>query len=187
MEKSAQKNENLRGKGVYTFTKAFLEKAEHFALCDKIIALRKMGEDFMPFVRELNRICRTEKWVVENIVPTVGRANIAQNMTSPSPTYSMLVNKFAVGSGTTAPANGDTELETETYRNDIASRTSAANVAYLTGFLDYTEFIGTIREAGLFADGTGSPDTGALQSRVALNTTKSGTETFTMDWTYTLT
>lgn len=178
--------ENSKGVGIYTQTKAFLEKPEHFALSKKIDEVRAAGGNFMELVRQLNRICRTEVLVIHNLVPTAGRANIANNMTSDAPTYPVLINKFAVGSGVTAPANGDTTLETEDYRNNIASRTNAANVAYVTGFLNATEYDGTIREAGLFAGGTGSPDTGALMSRVALNTTKSNTETLTMDWTYTL-
>lgn len=179
--------EKPKGKGVYTQTKAFLETPEQFALSAKIDEVRSAGGDFMALVRQLNQICRTEVMVINNIVPTMGRENIINNMASVTPTYSPLINKFVVGSGTTAPANGDTELETETYRNDIASRTNAANVGYFTGFLNATEFSGTIREAGLVADGTGAADTGALMSHVALNTTKGATETLTMDWTYTLT
>ena len=175
-----------KGKGVYTFTKAFLDTPEHFALSEKIDEVRAAGGDFMTLVRQLNQMCRTEVQVINNIVPTMGRENIINNMASATPTYSPLINKFVVGSGTTAPADGDVTLETETYRNDIASRTNAANVGYFTGFLNATEFSGTIREAGLVADGTGTVDTGALQSRVALNTVKGATETLTMDWTYTL-
>lgn len=184
---TAAHDEGIKSKGVYTLTKAFLELPEHFALSKQIDEVRAVGGDFMSLVRELNRMCRTEKFVVENLVPTEGRENIANNMTNASPTFSMLVSHFAVGSGTNAPANADVQLQTETYRNDIASRTNAANIAYLTGFLSTTEFSGTIREIGLFAGGSATVNSGAIMSRVAVNVTKSGTETLTVDYTYTLT
>lgn len=173
------RHEKTKAKGVYRFTKAFLETPEQFALSKKIDEVRSAGGDFLTLVRQLNKMCRTEILLVDNLVPTVGRANIANNMTDATPTHSLLVDEFAVGSGTNTPANGDTALQTETYRNNVASRTNAANVAYITGFLNATEHNGTYREAGLFADTV-------LMSRVAINITKSNTETLTVDWTFTL-
>ena len=122
----------------------------------------------------------------ENIVPTVGRQNIANNMTSASPTSVLLVNKAALGTGTNTPANTDTTLQTETYRNDVASRTNAANIAYVTAFYSAVEVSGTFREIGLFAGGTATANTGVLMSRVAINITKSTSETLTVDWTLTI-
>ncbi len=121
-----------------------------------------------------------------NLIPTVGRTMIANNLTSASPDDAMRVNYAAVGSGVTAPANGDTTLETETFRNTIASQTNASNVAYFTMFIGATEDTGTYREAGLFSNGGAGADTGVLLSRVAINITKSGTETLTIDWTITI-
>lgn len=122
----------------------------------------------------------------ENIIPTVGRTMIANNLANVSPTNNMLVNYFAVGTGTTAPANGDTALETEVYRNEIASRTNGNNVAYFTGFIAAAEDDGTYREAGLFCDASATPDSGVLLSHVAINVTKSDTETLTVDITITI-
>ena len=183
------KQENLLAKGRYKFTKAKLETPFHFWLSEYIDVIRKEGGNFLKYVEILNRICKTEVIYVDNIVPTVGRENIANNMTDATPTSSLLVNKFAVGTGTNTPANADTTLQTETYRNDIASRTNASNVAYVTGFLNATEYpvtSVTIREAGIFAGGTGTANSGVLMSRVAINITKTNTETLTIDWTFTL-
>lgn len=122
-----------------------------------------------------------------NIVPTVGRAAIAANMTSVSPTpANILVNYCGVGTGTNAPANGDTQLQTEIFRNAVASRTSASNIAYITGFFAATEGVATLKEAGLFIAGTATANSGTLLSRVAINVTKSNTETLTLDWTITI-
>lgn len=171
--------EGPKCKGVYTFTKAFLETKEQFALSKMIDEVRAAGGDFMTLVRQLNAMCRTEKWVVENIVPLVGRANVLDNMANPTPTSSMLIDEFAVGSDNTAVSDSDTALGAEEYRNPIASRTSVDDEAYFTGFLNATEWDGTIEEAGLFADDV-------LMSHVLVSTSKSDTETLTIDWTYTL-
>jgi len=134
---------------------------------------------------ETNKIKRTYEFL--NIVPTVARTMIANNFSNVSPTNTMLINYFAVGSGTTAVANGDTTLETETYRNALASRTSSSNIVYATGFISATEDSGTYYEAGIFSDATGSADSGILVSHVLLNAptgiTKSLTESLTIDWT----
>lgn len=122
-----------------------------------------------------------------NLVPTVGRTAIASylgNVTGSPAT--MYPNYCALGSGTNAPVNGDTTLQTETFRNTVASRTNANNIAYITGFFSATSTSGTFREAGLFIAGTASVNSGTLFSRVAINITKSTSETLTLDWTVTI-
>lgn len=122
----------------------------------------------------------------DNLIPTVGRTLIANNLTAAVPDNSIRLNKAALGTGTNAPANGDTQLQTETYRNDLASRTNADNVAYVTAFFNATEVTGTFREAGIFANGGSGANTGVLFSRVAINITKSNTQTLTLDSTFTI-
>ena len=173
-------------KGVYRFTKAFLETDEQFALDAEIKRNRDLGLPVRELIDRLHSMCRTEVVVVENIVPTVGRTMIANNLTDTTPDNVMYVKKVALGSGTNTPANGDTTLQTETYRNDVASRTNASNIGYVTGFFSATEVSGTFREAGLFSDGTASANTGILVSRVAINITKSLSESLTIDWTLTI-
>ena len=121
----------------------------------------------------------------KNLIPLAFRASIIDNMTNPSPSSGLLFNYIALGSSTTAPASGDTTLGTETYRNAVASLTGASNVGYVTGFFDATEVTGTFKEAGIFADGTSSADTGTLASHVAIDVTKTDTETLTVDFTIT--
>mgnify|MGYP001593860138 CR=1 FL=1 len=122
-----------------------------------------------------------------NVVPTVGRTMIANNLTNASPTNTMLITHAALGSNVTAPAIGDTQLGTETYRNAIASRTNAANVAYATAFFNQTEVTGTFKEAGIFSNGTGTANSGVIVSHVAIDITKTSTQKLTIDWTLTLT
>ncbi len=122
----------------------------------------------------------------KNLIPTVGRTMLADNLTNASPDDTPRINYVALGSDATAPVNGDTTLGTEVFRNLIASQTNASNVAFFTGFFSTTETTGTYNEAGLFANGGAGADTGILFSHVAISITKSNTETLTVDWTITI-
>ena len=123
----------------------------------------------------------------ENLIPTVGRAAIASHLTNVAPTPTTLRANFtALGTGVTAPANGDTQLQTETFRKAIASETNSNNIAYMTAFYTAAEVSGTFFEAGIFIAGTVTVNTGTLFSRVAINITKSLTETLTIDYTITI-
>lgn len=119
-----------------------------------------------------------------NLITTVGRAALASWLGNVSGSPATLYpNYVSLGSNVAAPANSDTQLGTETYRNLVASRTNASNIAYITGFFTAAETSGTYREAGLHIGGSGSANSGTLFSHVALNITKSSAETLTLDWT----
>ena len=126
----------------------------------------------------------------DNIIPTVGRTLLANNLTNSSPDNDPRINYTALGTGSTAVANTDTTLDTETYRTTTASSTNSNNVAYVTAFYTATECNGTYKEAGLFCNGTGAADSGVLFSRVLLNApsgiAKTVTETLTVDYTITI-
>ena len=185
MQTSIKQNMNLYG--VYKITKAKLETAEHFALNADIESRKAAGLEYLSLVNKLNGMCKTEVMFVKNLLPTVGRAAIANHLSSSSPSPSALrVNYAALGSSATAPANGDTQLGTETYRNTIAAQTNSNNIAYQTAFFSASEVTGTFAEAGLFINGTASANSGTLFSHVAVSITKSGTETLTIDWTVTI-
>lgn len=182
----AQVKETVGLKGVYKITKAKLVTSYHFMLDAEIKKLRDAGKEYRHLLDLLNSICETEVTVIDNICPTVGRTMIANNLTDTTPDNVMYANKIALGTGTSTPANGDTALQTETYRNDVASRTNASNIAYVSGFFSATETSGTFREAGIFCNGTGVSGSGVLLSRVAINITKSTSETLTIDWALTI-
>lgn len=142
---------------------------------------------FNKAVEHLNSICRVETFYTANLLPTVGRAAVANHLTSatPSPT-ALRANYVALGTNTTAPANGDTQLGTETYRNTTASATNSSNIGYVTGFFGLTETSGTFRECGLFMGATGAANSGTLLSHAAINITKTTSNTLTIDWTLTI-
>jgi hypothetical protein len=121
-----------------------------------------------------------------NITCIVGRTMIANNLTDPTPDNDMLANYVALGSDDTAVDENDTILGTETYRNAVASRTNADNVAYMTAFFNQTEVIGVFKEAGIFCDGAAGANTGILLSHVNIDITKTNTQKLTIDWTLTI-
>jgi len=121
-----------------------------------------------------------------NIIPTVGRTLIANNLTDAAPDNDMLISHAALGTDDTTVLEADTTLGTETYRNAIASMTNSNNIAYATAYYNQTECNGTYKEAGIFCDGAGGADTGILLSHVNIDVTKSNTQKLTVDWTLTL-
>lgn len=127
-----------------------------------------------------------EIYIHHNLVPTVARQMIANNLIDPTPDNTMRINKVALGTGVSVPDNSDTQLQTEVYRNDVASETNSSNIAYVSGFFSATETTGTYKEAGLYSDGTDTANTGILVSRVAINISKTNVQTLTIDWTVTI-
>lgn len=124
----------------------------------------------------------------DNLIPTVGRAQIAKALEAALSTVSEIeINFTSLGTGLTAPANGDTTLETETFRKAVASLTSSSNQLFITAFYTAAEVSGTFKEAGIFINGTATLDSGILFSRVAIDVTKSTSETLTIDYTVTIT
>lgn len=121
-----------------------------------------------------------------NLVVTVGRAVIAQRLAGDN-TNSLNIDFGELGTGSTAPANGDTALETPTFRKATASATDATNQAFVSFFMTAAEAIGTHAEFGTFIDGTITIGTGVLFSRVLVSIIKAATETLTIDVTYTVT
>ena len=124
----------------------------------------------------------------DNLICTVGKTMIADNLTNASPDNVMRINYVALGTDATAPSAGDTTLGAEASgdRNTVASETNSNNVAYFTGFFNAPDYSGSFKEAGLFAEGTATEDTGILFSHVAIDETKAVTETLTIDWTVTV-
>lgn len=198
-----KKTEGASLKGVYTIKRAQLETPEHFAIDREIkrlhdlaaieeskgayVNFQKLMAEAQVLIEKLNRICKVDVFVYENLIPTAGRAAIANWLTQASPSpASMRLNYTALGTGTNTPANGDTTLQTETYRKAIASATNADNIAYCTAFYTAVETSGTFREAGIFMNATGTANSGVLFSRVAINVTKTTSVTLTIDYTITI-
>ena len=91
------------------------------------------------------------------------------------PLNQLQIQYFAFGTGTTAPAVTDTQLENEQFRKQVTqiSAQGTGNV-YSVLSLGSTEANFVIREIGVFCspDATASANTGVLLSRVAVNIDK---------------
>jgi len=131
--------------------------------------------EYDTFVDQLNRRFKTQELYIENITCTVGRAAIADVMTGTG-TYTGEVTHCAVGTGTAVPAEGDTQLATETYRKAISVGTPSSNIAILETFFEPGEATATLEEYGYFIDGTLTINTGQLCNRFTQQVTKSATE-----------
>ena len=128
-------------------------------------------------------------FIYKNLIPTSGREQIAKALEGAIATATEIkITHTSLGTGTNAPANGDTQLQTETFRKIVASSTHSLNQLFITAFYAATEGTpSTHREAGLHINGTGAANSGVLFSRVAINITRAVTETLTIDYTVTFT
>ena len=132
------------------------------------------------------QVKRTEFYY--NTIASVGLNLIAEFLGNETPTTSagLSPNFCGVGTGTTTPTVNDTQLQTETKRNLVSSKSSSGNVAYITGFFGSSDVSGTLTEVGLFINGTSTANSGILLDRTLINITKSTQETLTIDFIITI-
>lgn len=122
-----------------------------------------------------------------NMVVTAAKTAIATRLAGGSTNDVGTISYIAVGTGTTSPALSDVALQTELARKELALRSSTSNVATFTGFFGVSEGNGVLREAALFGDAaTSTAGTGTMYCRVAINRTKSSSDTLSLTWTFTL-
>lgn len=119
----------------------------------------------------------------KNLIPTEGREAIARRLGNIAlKANEGVVTYGAVGTGTTAPQNSDTQLETELFRKLIASVSYTANVITIRTFYTTAEANGALREFGLFGeDASGAANSGTLFQRVNINRTKTNSKTLTIE------
>jgi hypothetical protein len=124
---------------------------------------------------------KEDRWG-HNLVVTAGKNHIADQLSSAPGGGAM--SHMAIGTGSTAPAAGDTALGAETDRNALTSRTDATNVVTYVG--TWAAGDGTnaaLREAGIFnAAGAGT----MLARHVYSNIDKGAGDTLTITWTVTI-
>lgn len=131
---------------------------------------------------------KVRRYVYKNMFVTYGKNAIAQRLAGQSVGE---ITYCAVGTGTTAPALGDTALQTELARKEISVRSYLNNVFTGQTFFTTSEANGTLREAGLFGTGVGrtpsvTPGSGQLFARAAINRVKTSNDTLTLSWTVTI-
>jgi len=133
--------------------------------------------------------------IYRNLVPTIAKAAHADQAAGVN-AVELEHTAIGLGTGTNAPAAGDTALQTPTHRKAISSGAAVSNVATVSVNFTVADLGGafTFKEAGLLGDGSavtcqsGTPGgTGILYSRVAINVAVSAAESLTVEFTYTYT
>lgn len=188
--------ENVGAKGHYKLIEAdpSLAPAEYRAILDFLAQGCKCEEHrgnyarYRELMKAYHDKAKVAEYEFDNLIPTVGRSVIAQRLAGTT-TYTGTINYIAVGTGNAAPANGDTTLDTETYRMAPSSQTYTNNIAYLSAFIPAGTATNTLYEGGMFIDGTGSADTGQLFSRVVFSPAivKGALNSLSLDITITVT
>jgi len=121
----------------------------------------------------------------DNLVVNTGLYSIAARLTGadiPANTKGV-ITYCAVGTGTDAPAAGDTELQTELARKQIADRDPVSGVATFRTYFNTGEANGTLKECGLFGDdATAVADSGTLFCRAVIDKEKTSANSLTVDW-----
>jgi len=135
--------------------------------------------------RIVNTVTGAVKEIEEfNIIPTVGKMAFASQISNQNTTNIGDNLYIALGSNTTIPASGDTQLNTEVIRKAVGSATFSGAVAYISAFFSAWEATGTHREFWLFGNGntstaSGTINSGILFSHVSANISVSWIETLT--------
>lgn len=123
-----------------------------------------------------------EERLISNLVVDAGKAHIADQLSS-SPGGAAM-GWMAIGTGSTAPAAGNTALGTEIDRNALTSRTDATNVVTYVG--DWAAGDGTnaaIAEAGIF----NASSAGTMLARATFTAINKGaSDTLKITWTVTI-
>lgn len=119
--------------------------------------------------------------LIENLIVTIGKNGVTDQLIA-SPTIGKPTH-MAIGTGTNAPAAGDTTLQTENARSALTSKTRSTNVLTMVG--DYAAGTGTgaITEAGVLD----AASAGNLYSRATFSAVnKAAGDTLKVTWTYTV-
>ena len=117
---------------------------------------------------------------VPNRVVTVGKGFIASRMVG---TSSAVMSHMAVGSGTTAAADGDTALQSELARVALTSATTVGAVTTYVATFVAGVGTGAITEAGIF----NASSAGVMLCRTTfLVVNKGADDTMSITWTVTI-
>ena len=189
-----QQHEENKIKGIHTFRTYDLSSVEAQEIDSEIEShlsvkhlwnkisfedkYQKLIEQLKPFM--------TREMVVENIIPTVGRATFAQRLIG-TYTYTGTINYGALGSSSTSPTNSDVKLGTEVFRKVVASSNVSSNVAFIDFYFAKADTNGTYNEWGTFIDGTESANSGQMFTHALTGGwSKLATESMTISTTYTI-
>jgi len=123
----------ISGKAILTVTKAGTRKFENGKLVDPGVIVVEIKAD--------------------NIICDEGLQLLAGFAMDESATYDTGITYCEIGSGTTAPAAGNTTLTTFGHRNAVTSRSRSAYIVTISTFFTAAEATYYIEEAGVWGGG----------------------------------
>lgn len=128
---------------------------------------------------ETGRVKRRD--VVRNLIVDGALDAVADHLRGVT-TTDLQIGYVAVGSNATAPANGDTQLVTETFRKQVTKQTDDGTGRTRTElFISKAEAVGQIEEVGFFAGAaTAVANSGLLVARILYSHDKTASETLTL-------
>lgn len=123
----------------------------------------------------------------KNMFVTAGKNSLADALRGTTANNKGIITYCALGTGLTAPALADVQLQTELVRKLVSVRSVSGNIATFQTFFTTSEGNGSLKEAGLFGDDAdGTVNSGTLFCRVAISRTKTSSDTLTLSWTVTI-
>ena len=128
----------------------------------------KKGESLESFI-EAGQI--SDVYERQNLIVNAGLAIVAQRLAGDD-TYSLEINYGALGDGTGAIADSDTEMENEVYRKLASSSSHDGKTAYIDFFYEKADVAGTFTRFANFIDGEAGADTGIMWSHLPVDCTK---------------
>jgi hypothetical protein len=96
------------------------------------------------------------------------------------------ITHLALGTGTTAVTSSDTTLDTEIDRVAVTTKRIGVSSIESKFIVPPASAVGNIKEMGLFANATSTPDSGTLLSRLLINKQKTAVLQWTIIYTYQL-
>lgn len=118
--------------------------------------------------------------IFKNLVVNVGKDFVASRMVAASAT---VMSHMAIGSGTAAPAAGDTTLSSELGRVTLASSSAAGAVVTYTASFPAGTGTGAVTEAGIFNAGVA----GTMLCRTVFSVVNKGAnDSMSVTWTVTV-
>lgn len=111
----------------------------------------------------------------QNLIVNAGLAIVAQRLAGDD-TYSLEINYGALGDGSGAIADSDTEMENEVYRKLASSSSYDGKTAYIDFFYEKADVAGTFTRFANFIDGEAGADTGIMWSHLPVNWTKTSND-----------
>ena len=125
-------------------------------------------------------ICQIREKVFYNMVVLTGRSVFARLLVGDT-TYTGAINYGCLGTATPTIADSDTQLGTEVFRKQVATKTRTNTTVNIDFYYSKADTNGTYNEFGMEIDGTATANTGQLFNHVLTGGwTKSSSESMTV-------